>query len=211
MDFPLLQFQEIARVTGLDFFNGGFSLDVRGTGFEGITAVLINGIRSPVYVVLSDSHLIADIPESELGAPIRTLNVLKLSQSDYDASVLSFEAITPTSQVNESNEVVQFVVKYLMTSPGSDIFTPTSGGGLLSIIGKDVRQSPTSGILEDKIGAATIALRRAQARRADIPASRKVRSIELVRSAFDEVSLSFDLQLRIVAETGASIVAGLSI
>jgi hypothetical protein len=211
MDFPLLQYQEVARVVGLDFFNGGFSLDIKGTGFQGISAVLINGVRSPVYVVLNDSHVIADIPESELGSPIRTLNVLKISQADYDASIISFESLTPSSQSNPSNEIVQFVLKYLFTSPGSDIFTPNAGGGLLSILGTDPQRSSQVGLIEDKVRAALSALRRAQSRRADLPSSRRVRNIELLGSSFDSTSLSLDIRLRIVAEDGNAIVAGLSV
>lgn len=214
-DYPLLSVSQVANVTSIDFFGGGgrgiVSLDLRGRGFTSTNAVLINGYRSPTFVVISDSRLLADLPRRVLGEPIRTLVVLKSAEaSSDDGSVLSFEAISDASEIPDSTFLVQKVLKFLFTDSGSDIFLP-SGGNLLSLLGtNETAEGSLAAYAKLYVSEAVNSLIAIQAESSS-PRSQKVQSVEVLSASYSRQDTSLDIRLAITSLEGQRVVAGLSV
>ena len=215
-DYPLLAINQVAHVDNIDFFGGGskgiLSMDIRGRDFTGLSAVMINGHRSPTFVVLSDSRILADVPRSQLGGPIRSITVLKSDAStSAKGSIISFEAVGTATVVPSSTFLVQKVLKYLFTTPGSDIFSPTSGSGLLSLLGSTESASDSlSGLARLRVREAVSQIITDQALSA-APIEEKVQTIEVLSAAFSRTDTSLDIRLAVISMAGQRIVAGLNI
>ena len=210
-DYPLLSFQQSANVDSIDFFGNTSSLSIVGRGFENTTAVLINGYRSPTFVVLSPTRILADQPPIVLGNPITSITVLKSDIRDSSASVISFEANLPPIRYSEQTLLVQQYLKILLTTPGSDIFSPRSGGGLLKLIGAVSR-----GVTVNNIGSyaqlyaqrAATQMIEAQAN-STAPMASKLKSVTVLSSQFNVEDTSLDLRISIEAMDGTRASAGL--
>jgi len=215
-DYPLLAVSQVADVTTIDFFGGGqhgiVSLDIKGKGFTSTHAVLINGFRSPTFVVISDSRLLADLPARVASEPIRTLVVLKSSEASGDAgSVLSFEAINDVSEISDSTFLVQKVLKFLFTNRGSDLFSPTSGGNLLSLLGtNETSEGSLAAYAKLYVAEAVNSLISIQSGSSS-PRSQKVQSVEVLSASYSRQDTSLDIRLAITSLEGQRVVAGLSV
>ena len=215
-DYPLLAINQVAHVDNIDFFGGGsggiLSMDIRGRDFTGLSAVLINGHRSPTFVVLSDTRLLADVPRSQLGGPIRSITVLKSNAStSSQGSIISFEAVGSATVVPSSTFLVQKVLKYLFTTPGSDIFSPTYGSGLLSLLGSSgTASSSLASLARLRVQEALSQIIQDQAD-SSAPLTEKVQSIEVLSASFSETDTSLDIRLAVISMAGQRVVAGLTI
>jgi hypothetical protein len=212
MDFPLLTFQTVAKVTNLGLFSGGGSIDVQGRDFTGASAVLINGVRSPTFVIISDTRLLADVPATQLGVPIRSLSVLRRTPAVGENSVISFEAAVPSSMAMTSTYLVQKVLKHLLTTPGSDIFSQRTGGGLLNLIGP-IPTDPGSIYPLVTLQVRTTVEEIVTQQAADIgtPPEERLSGVEVIEASYSERDTSLDVRLRIISSSGVSVIAGLSL
>ena len=213
-DYPLLSVSQIAQVSSIDFFGsrGTVSLDIKGRDFLGTNSVLINGYRSPTFVVLSDSRILADVPVRIQKDPLSGILVLKSTQASGDrGSVLSFEAVSEASVVPDSSFLVQKVLKFLFTTRGTDIFSPNSGGGLLSLVGQ--AESATGSLAAYAklyISQSLDSLIEIQAS-SPAPRSQKVQSIEVLSVSYNRQDTSLDIRLAVTSQEGQRVVAGLSV
>lgn len=215
-DYPLIAISQVARVTDLSFFGatrGKISLDVRGREFTGTSAVLVNGHRSPTFVVLSDARLLADIPTSVSGNQIRSINVLKESSASTSAAgtVISFESIPISTTTPSSSLLVQKVLKILLTTRGTDIFSPQLGGDLQTLVGSSQGQgSSVASYAKIYVQQAVSDMIQAQAS-SSAPMEEKVQDIEVISAEYNEAETSLDLRIAIISMAGQRVVAGLSI
>ena len=213
-DYPLISLSQVALVDDISFFgsSGILSLDIKGRDFTGTTAVLINGHRSPTFVVISDSRLLADVPKAAQGDSIKTLTVLKASVSTPSrGSIISFEAISDAVGIPPSSFLVQKVLKYLFTTRGSDIFSPTSGGSLLTLLGSnETAAGSLAAYARIYVKQATDSLIQAQSGSSS-PIEEKVQSIEVLEVSYSRIHTSLDLRLAIISMAGQRVVAGLSV
>lgn len=212
MDFPLLAFQSIAKVTNLALFGGGGSLDIHGRDFSGASAILINGYKAPVFVVLSDTRILADIPSAQLGAPIQSVSVLRRTVSNSEDTVVSFEALVPSPAVTTSTYLVQKVLKNLLTTPGSDLFSQQSGGGLLSLLG--AIPADTGGVyslVALRVRNVVEEITALQTEDIGSDPDERLSFVEVIDAAYSEKDTSLDVRLRIVASSGVSVLAGVAL
>lgn len=215
-DYPLLAINQVAHVDNIDFFGGGskgiLSMDIRGRDFTGLSAVLINGHRSPTFVVLSDTRLLADVPRSQLGGPIRSITALKAdAAASPKGSIISFEAVGTATVVPSSTFLIQKVLKYLFTTPGSDIFSPTHGSGLLSLLGStETSADSLASFARLRVSEAVSQIISDQAL-STAPIEEKVQAIEVLSASFSKTDTSLDIRLAVISMAGQRIVAGLNI
>lgn len=212
MDFPLLAFQSVAKVSDLAIFSGGSSVDIRGKDFSGASAILINGYKAPVFVVLNDTRILADMPPAQIGAPIQTVSVLRTSVLNSEDTVISFEALVPSPAVTSATYLVQRVLKKLLTTPGSDLFEPQSGGGLLSLLGAiPADSSGVYSLVALRVRAVVEDIIAGQTANIGTPPDERLSLVEVVEAAYSEQDSSLDVRLRIVASSGVSVFAGVAL
>jgi hypothetical protein len=209
MDFPILAFQSVANVRDIALFGGGGSLDIQGSDFTGAAAILINGYRAPTFVVLSDTRLLADLPATQIGVPIRSVSVIRRTTQNSESTIISFEAMVPSPAITEATYLVQRVLKNLLTTPGSDIFSPRSGGGLLSLLGPiPVDTGAIFALVSLRVKSTVEELVEQQARDLSTPPEQRLSGIEILEAEYSAKDTALDVRLRIISSSGASIVAG---
>ena len=213
MDFPLLAFQQTKNIQRVLFFGQGTALDIRGRDFSDITGVIINGIRSPVFVVVSPLRILADIPSGEVGSVVRSVSVLTSNIRGSKASIVSFEAASFSSQMGETGLLIQRFLKILLTTPGSDIFAPQTGGGLLSIIGSisQAGQQNISALASLYIRQTEEQMVAEQAKNLQLSDAAKLGQVTVLRASYSPSETALDIRLQIQALDGTIAVAGLSL
>ena len=111
------------------------TLELRGKDFRTVSEVLINDVRSPSYLVMSDTRMLVQIPTTEVGTAIRGVTVLSRRFTATEKSIIRFRLGALNQGVRGLEKLVQHFVVEVLTTPGRDIFNKTRGGGLRSLIG----------------------------------------------------------------------------
>lgn len=116
------------------------SIDVLGTDFRDITAVLINGAESPSFIVLSKNRLIAEVPDNEKSENIYEVMVMSASLTLTAQSTVEFTLGRSFRRVRGPQRLLQEFIRVLLRTPGSNKFHPQSGGGLSERVGKNMTE-----------------------------------------------------------------------
>jgi hypothetical protein len=183
----LLPVQSVAPIRGFL----PLSVVVLGTNLDRTTQVLFNGVAAPDFIVMTKSRLIVQIPQSQIGKPFVSLQVLgdSLLAASGTAS-LTLTLTNPPIKISGLSRLVQAWVMVFLTTPGSDVFNPQSGGGGAAIIGRTTDRQGT-GVAAD-LGQAILRtkseLTKVQAQNPSIPLDEKLLSSNLESIAFDSSS-----------------------
>lgn len=125
------------------------ALDIRGQDFNHVDYVLINDVASPSIVVASSTQLVAQLPATEEVAMIRSIVAVSNRLTRTNRSKINFRVNDTPSLVDGMERLVQTFLKVLLQTPGSDIFSPKGGGGLLAALGKQIGKPSSSTIVSD--------------------------------------------------------------
>lgn len=166
------------------------SILVAGEKLDRASEVLYNGISVSEFAVVASNRLVVKIPKSQVGQKFQDIKVLaQVSAAKADAT-LSLGVTTPPKTVSGIDRLVQSWVIIFMTTPGSDIFTPNSGGGAVAIIGRPTDRSG-KGVAADlaiAIERTKQEILRLQAGIQTIPPSEKLLSSSLDSIQYDQAS-----------------------
>lgn len=180
------------------------TLEIRGSSFLRTTVVMINDINSPEFIVLSDERILTQIPESQKNEVITSIKVVSESLVAGKTSLLHFE-LSNFRIVSGTQRLVQFFVKLLLQSPGSDIFNKDIGGGLLKMIGQNDTlnsgRSVKSSIL-DAITRIKNYIITNQNQNPSIPLNEKLLDVKVNSLTFDETRTEINLNLTITTMSG---------
>ncbi len=177
------------------------SLIVTGAGFENVDQVLLNGVLSPEFVVASKTSLVVQVPDAMATETITDVAGRSATPSFSERSLIEFTIGSRIRKLTGTQRLVQNFVRLLLRTPGSNIFHPTAGGGLLQRVGG----------LVDSITAADIAVaitntkpfilaERAQER--NIPAEERLLSAEIAGMVPDPASASIYVTLILTSQAG---------
>lgn len=164
------------------------SIMVVGKNFDQTTEVQYNGILAEEFVIASSTRLIVRIPPSQVGKKFTDLKVLAPASATKSDAVLSLGMTAPIKSISGIDRLVQNWVMVFFTTPGTDIFSPESGGGGASLIGRSTDRSGT-GVTADlslAIEKTKQELIRIQSNTQTVPPSEKLLSSSLEKVEFDE-------------------------
>ena len=212
LDISAVKLKDLAEVTEIEFLGqeqtqalslvrGGESLpivlDIRGKNFDRVAAVVLNGVELQ-YIPVTPSRLYAVMPDNMVGQTIRSLNVITDRDSFTNTSLYSFELGSPAPYSGTEKLVFQFI-KVLMTTPGTDLFDRSLGGGMRTIAGKAVRDSQS--LLAQVIATILNVAEQIRQRDAklDLPPEETLQSVEIISADFakgDPTSVSVFIRVR---------------
>jgi len=110
------------------------TLEILGDDFRTASYVEVNGAVAPSFRVVNKSTLWIVLPEG-IGDELRTVEVVSYGFTKTSrASKVVFELGSQTRKVSGLMKLLQLYTKWLLQSPGSDIFNPGRGGGLQDIM-----------------------------------------------------------------------------
>lgn len=196
--------QRVGWATGTD----NRLVDIRGTGFVNVVDVLINGVPSPEYVEMSPTHLLAVVPTAQLGKGVQTISVLTAGTGDAAAAVIRFR-LTSRTQVGGSTAMAQRFLYVLLTTPGSDIFSPTVGAGLRRQVAQSVTPS-TRAIIARTVRDAESQMIQAQARD-PVPENERLASARLTDLRYDRATSTTSIRVELLAVSGRRTATGIQV
>jgi len=187
LDFQVVFPQEAINLTQVRLADSVLvrTLDILGEDFTSVDQVFINSVASPDVVVVSKTRLLAQVPGSQLLAPITSVQVLSRRLTLTDKSLIKLQIGPTPSKVRGILRLVQLFLKLLFTTPGTDIFAPNSGAAALKNLGRTFGKNEGGVIVSDFVVAVTntqkqiVAL---QSRDPSIPRDERLLSARVVKA-----------------------------
>jgi hypothetical protein len=170
------------------------SIVVLGSKLDLTQEVFYNEIKVSEFAVTSSTRLIVRIPESQIGRDFTGIQIFSSVNLTRSTAALSFELPQPMKQVEGLERLIQAWMIVFFTTPGSDVFDPSSGGGVRSIIGRntDAYGSGVSADLAIAIDRTKSELLRLQSQNSSMPLSEKLLSAELTSMSFDATTTTLN-------------------
>lgn len=166
------------------------SVVVVGQKLDLTTEVQYNGVEAEEFAIASSTRLIVKVPPSQVGkkfTDIKALSPVTVAKAD---AVISLGVTSPPKTVSGIDRLVQSWLIIFLSTPGSDIFSPTSGGGGASIVGRSTDRvgKGVAADLSMAIEKTKQELMRLQASNQTIPPSEKLLGSSLDKVEFDSAS-----------------------
>jgi hypothetical protein len=92
---------------------------------------------------------LAQVPEAEDGAPIRSIVVISSKLRKIERSKIMFRLGDSPKSVDGFERLIQTFLKIMLQSTNTDIFSPKLGGNLLSAVGKPISNPSTQSLTTD--------------------------------------------------------------
>jgi hypothetical protein len=163
------------------------SIIVLGKDLNKTTECHINEVTADEFFVQSSNRMIIKIPDSQVGKTINSLAALSEVALTHESASLKFELSKPPRLIEGIDRLIQSWLMIFMSTPGSDIFDLTSGGGGMAIVGRstDNHGKGVAADLSTSIDKTNNELLRLQAGDRRIPPSERFLSGTLVGMNFD--------------------------
>jgi len=174
-----------------------------GEMLDDTVSVDVRGVQAQKFLIVDSSQLLVWSPVSLDSA--RTRDFLVLRVAGYSERGSSYADTKLDSRLKSAIDVLaQKVVKVLFTTPGSDIFEPSCGGGILTLF--DSRIS-----LDDEAAVTAFVSQAVQSTSRYIIESQRMLSVatedalsrvDLLRVGIDLENLKVEVTLQIVSKAG---------
>jgi hypothetical protein len=210
----VVRFKDLLPVLAIPGFVKGLSpmtVELRGNDFSSAERVSINEVDVPEFMIVSKGVIYAQLPEGVDN--ISTVSVLSSKFSrEVSSAQMSFEVGNKTRRVDGILKLVQLFTKWVLQSPGSDLFNPTRGGGLQQIVGKVLTSKdmqPVFASITRSINTTVTQIRAAQINTVSLPLSERLLSANLVDLNIYEAHMQARARVSLLSAGGAEAVSAL--
>lgn len=188
------------------------SIVVSGSDLNHTSEILFNGVLANEFAVLSSTRMVVRVPPSQIGKDLTDLRVFAARPiQNVDASIV-LELSKPVQSLSGMDRLIQSWIMLFLTTPGSDVFSPSSGGGARAIIGAptDSKNKSASEGLTVAIQRTEAELLRLQAGKKYVPPQEKLLSSSLETITYDDATgtISARVRLKNLVSESASISLG---
>lgn len=209
----IIKFRDVLDIGSIGFVRGitPTTMHLKGTDLSKADRIIINEMDSPEFIIIDKQTIYAQLP---LGVSrIASIEVISSGFTrSISASKLTFEIGNKTRKVEGVLKLVQLFAKWILQSPGSDIFNPSRGGGLQEIVGKvsttrDLQ--PIFATITRAISITTTQIRSAQINVPELPLSERLLSANLVDIDIYEANMEARAKVRLISVAGESALSDL--
>lgn len=216
VDFQVVFPQELIQLTQVRIASGLSlkTLDIIGADFSSVDEVLINGIPSPDVIIMSNKRLLAQVPDQVLGDQLTSINVTSRKLTITKQSKIQFKVAKTPTKVSGILRLVQLFLKILFTTPGTDIFSPRTGGGGLRSIGKTFGADEGSSIISDFIVAVDQTRRQIisiQGRDPRIPRDERLMSAKVLKAVYNKAESALIVSVELISQAGNAATANVEL
>ena len=203
----VIRYRDILTVSRIGFAAGiePRTLELKGEDLSTVEKVLINEIAAPEFVIIDKNTIFAQLPLDI--SRIYTVEVLSSGFTrTIQSSKIVFEIGDKTRSVEGILKLVQLFSKWILQSPGSDIFSPGRGGGLQEIVGKITTgrdMQPVFASITRAVSTTTSQIRAAQINVPALPLSERLLSANLVELNIFQAQMEARARVRILSAAGA--------
>lgn len=213
-DFRIVHARSLLRLTSFAPVRNfsPASIIVTGTDLNYTAEILYNGILATEFAILSSTRMVVRVPPSQIGKDLTDLRVFASRPIQNADATVVLELSKPVQSLSGMDRLIQSWLIVFLTTPGSDVFSPASGGGARAIIGAptDSKNKSASEGLTLAIQRTEAELLRLQAGKKYIPPQEKLLSSSLETITYDDATgtISARVQLRNMVSESASIALG---
>ena len=214
IDFQVVVPQEMVKVSQVTAVTGlpVRTLSVHGDDFRSVDEVLMNEVPSPSFAVLSKTQLLAQVPDALLGDTITSISVLSTKLVITQRSFLRFRIGPTANKTRGILRLMQLYLKVLFTTPGTDIFSPNSGGGALAHLGQGVNAgSDLASGLVVAVDTTTRQIVQMQGRNQSIPPDERLLSAAVISAGYSKADTALVASIQLTSLAGRSAVARLEV
>jgi hypothetical protein len=186
------------------------TLDIYGDDFRAVEDVLMNQVSVPSFVVLSKTRLLAEVPKPLVNSTITSISVLSRKLLVSPRSYIRFSIGRTPSKTRGILKLMQLFLKLLLTTPGTDIFAPKSGGGGLVHLGQSVGTNEGSDVVAGIIVSVDATARQivqVQGRNQAIPPDERLLSAKVLSAGFNKNETAILVSIELTSQAGKSAVA----
>lgn len=204
----VIKFRDKIPITSVPRFVPGLegaAIEITGQDLSSADRVIINEVDSPEFIIANKNLILAQLPESAKNR-ISTVEIVSSRfTTTEEASKLSYEIGNKTRTVSGILRLVQMFTKWLLQTPGSDIFDPARGGGLQEYAGKltsSKRMEPLMAAITRSVSATTSQIRSAQLGVAGLTLDERLLSADVTTLQFFDKQMEARMKVRIQAMSG---------
>jgi hypothetical protein len=211
VDFQVVFPQESVKLNAIRRaqLGGVQALRMEGQDFRAVDEVLINNIEAPEVIVLSPTELVAQLPDALQDNPdVNSVVVLSRRFTVSERSLFRFRIGERPGKVRGILRLLQLFIKMLLTTPGTDIFRPNAGGGVLSKVGATFGADEENNLVTDFVVAQIIAM---QSRDSRSPRDERLLSATVVGTQFDKLQGAMYVAIEVVSQAGQAAVANVEV
>lgn len=202
IDFKIVQARTILDVYSIAPIRGFNppSVVVLGSKLNAVSEILYNGVPATEFFVSSDTRLVVRIPQSQVGKDLIEFKAFANVSILNKSAAISLELTKPLKKVSGLDRLVQSWMMVFLTTPGSDVFTPASGGGANIIIGSrtDKRHSSAASDLSVAIDRTETEILRLQSILKNLPPEERLLSSNLESINFDDATGTLSATVRLL-------------
>lgn len=216
VDLQVIEIRDILRLTGVSYVQGSDpqTLLIQGQDFTHAQEVYVNEAKCPNVIISSSTALLAQVPETQVSAPIRTIVVVSGRLTRTDRSQIDFRIGDTPATVDGLTRLIQTFLKLMLQGPGTDIFAPKVGGGLLRSLGQSVSSPTSSTMVADfalAVNRARQQLLALQSNNTRLSMSERLLYANMVNAHFNPSELALTGQVAIGNQVGNGSVVGLGL
>jgi len=181
----VIKFRDILPVLAIPGFVEGLTpltIELKGRNFSTAMKVTVNEVEVPEFMIVNKKTIYAQLPDNT--GPISSIEVLSSSFSrEVESSKIEFEIGNKTQKIDGILKLIQLFTKWILQSPGSDLFNPSRGGGLQQIVGKvstSRDMQPVLASITRAVSTTVSQIRAAQIAVPTLPLSERLLSANLV-------------------------------
>lgn len=204
-DVQVVKFLDQVATTGFSEVGGlPRRLRVDGADFAQVEQVFLNGELSPFFEVKSSKRLLADIPLLVGDTVVTDVMVLSAGATLTTRSLLEMSIGSKVSSVSGIQKLLQTFMRLLLRTPGTNVFSPRTGGGIGRLIGKNYTAEATR-LRSDAVAAVDHVRRQiitVQATEQGLPLSERLLSAAAKGVALSAGQGTLSLSVEVVSQSG---------
>lgn len=216
VDFQVAFPQETVRVSQVRTVPGVSvrTLDISGDDFRSADEVLMNEVPSPSFVILSKTRLLAEVPDALKSSTITSILVLSRRLVITPRSYIRFRIGSTASKTRGILRLMQLFLRVLLTTPGTDIFSPKLGGGALVHLGQSISVEEGTDVVSSfivSVDNTAKQLIQIQGRNQATPPDERLMSARVLSAGFNKNETAIVASIELLSQAGRTAVAQLDV
>jgi hypothetical protein len=216
VQLEVIKFRDLIAVSAIPRFVPNVevpTLELIGEDFNSVESVFINEIKVPEFIILNKTKMWAQLPNS-----VTAIQSVEVISSDFTVtgknSRIDFRIGNTSKRVTGVLKLTQLFTKWMLQSPGSDIFNPEYGGGLQQVVGSLAGKRKIDSIIaavSRAIDQTASQIRSAQSNGGSIPLSERLLSASLLDASVFDDRMQAIVRVQLTSMTGDSALSALSL
>lgn len=212
----VVKFRDLIPVRSIPRVVPGLSnttVEIIGEDFSSVEIVLINDIQVPEFIIVDSKTMWAQLPDN-----VDSVQTIEVQSSKFTrtaaGSKLKFEIGVATKTVSGILKLTQLFTKWMLQSPGSDIFDPGRGGGLQRLVGQILtskKMESVGVVLARSIDQTSSQIRTSQVNEPNLPLDERLLSAALIGVNISGDKMEASARVRIISMAGDEAISGLTL